>query len=86
MDRTARHKKQGRQAVHKLNNSFHSQRCLPLGMMIHRQNSYAPCSQRGTARREAQGRRSGQQNKNTIVQTSGCYSSIYIYIYIYIYI
>jgi hypothetical protein len=37
-----------RQAVHMLITSLHSLRYRPTGMMIHRQNSYAPRSQRCT--------------------------------------
>jgi hypothetical protein len=35
----------------------------PSGMLIHRQNSYAPRSKRHTGRRDAQSRGTGQQNK-----------------------
>jgi hypothetical protein len=49
---TARRETQRRQAVHKLITSIHSKRYRPSGMLINRQNSYAPRGKRRTGRRE----------------------------------
>jgi hypothetical protein len=43
-----------RQAVHKLITSFHSKCYRPAGMLIHRQNSYAPRGKKRTGGRGAQ--------------------------------
>jgi hypothetical protein len=48
----------------KVRSCFHSERCRPSGMLIHRQNSYALRSKRRTGRRGAQSRGTGQQSKN----------------------
>jgi hypothetical protein len=44
--------------------SLYSKRYRPSGILIHRQNSYAPRSKRHTGRRETQSRGNGQQSKN----------------------
>jgi hypothetical protein len=56
MNRTARRETQCRQAVNKLNTSFHSKRYRSSGILIHWQNSYAPCGKERTGRSEAQSR------------------------------
>jgi hypothetical protein len=43
-----------------------SERYWPSGMLIHRQNLYAPSSKRWTGRREAQSHGTGQQSKNPL--------------------
>jgi hypothetical protein len=53
MNRTARHDTKCSQVVHKLITSFHSKRYQPSGILIHRQNSYAPRDKQCTGRREA---------------------------------
>jgi hypothetical protein len=52
MNHTARRETEYRQAVHKLITSLHSKRYRPSGMLIHRQNLYAPRSKWRTGRRE----------------------------------
>jgi hypothetical protein len=56
MNRAARRETQCGQAIHKLIASLHSKCYRPPGMLIHRQNSYAPPSKWRTGRREAQSR------------------------------
>jgi hypothetical protein len=53
---------QCRQGVHKLINSIHSESYRSSGMLIHRQNSYAPRGKRLPGRREKQKRGTGQQS------------------------
>jgi hypothetical protein len=56
MNRTARRETECRQSIHKIITSLHSKRYRPSGMLIDRQNSYAPCSRRCTGRRESKSR------------------------------
>jgi hypothetical protein len=56
MNHTARHETKYRQADHKLVTSLHPISYRPSGMLIHRQNSYAPLGRRCTGRREVQSR------------------------------
>jgi hypothetical protein len=73
MNRTAHRETQYHQAVHKLITSLHCKRYRPSGMLIHRQNSYAPCSWRYTGRREAQSReRINKINKLSVRSSATC--------------
>jgi hypothetical protein len=66
MDRTVRHETQCCKAAHKLITSIHSKSYRPLGMLIDRQNSYAPRSKRRIGRREAQSCESVNKVKKTL--------------------
>jgi hypothetical protein len=65
MNRTA-----GRQAVHKLITDIHSKRYRPSGMLIYRENFYAPHGKQRTGRRVAQSREPIKKVKK-----------LYVYIY-----
>jgi hypothetical protein len=56
MNRTARRETKCCQAVHKLILSLNSKSCQPSGILIHRQNSYAPGRRRRTFRRKTRSR------------------------------
>jgi hypothetical protein len=67
MNRTARRETKYRQAVHKLINSLHSKRYWPSGILIYRQNSYAPRGKPHTGRRETQSREPVNKVRNLSV-------------------
>jgi hypothetical protein len=79
MNRTARRETKCRQAVHKVNNFLPFKRYWPSGILVHRQNSFAPLSRRRTGRREA-------QSHDPVNEVKPPYIYIYIYIYTYVHV